>query len=178
MTRFSSRERNLLIITVSLALLTILEFAVIRPAVSDVSRLRTKVRISANDLGRMRAVERRRREVETTYEKIRSRVTSTKSPMREIQDLLLTVEETAKSAGVEIQQNVHVKDDPFEYFSKHTLHFRGRGEMSSLMRMIYDLQSPDLLLKIAEMKFSMKEYKVEMELEITRVVCPAGQANG
>jgi hypothetical protein len=175
MTRITPRERRLLIITGSMAVLVFVQFFLLRPAVTNIRRLRTKVKISANDLGRIQAVERRRSDVAAAYEKIRNRITSTKTPMREIQDLLLMVEETAKSADVEILQNIHVKDEPMEYFNKHTLRFRGRGKTPALMRMIYDLQAPNLLLKVPEMKFVMKDYLVEMELEITRVVCAAGQ---
>lgn len=108
--------------------------------------------------------------MERAYEEIRNRITSTRSLQDEIIDMLLTIERAAHDAGVEVLENIHVRDDPLEYFHRHTVRFKGRAKPEQLMRMIYALQDPQLLLKIPEMKFAMRNYNLEMELDITRVV--------
>ena len=90
-------------------------------------------------------------------------------------EILLLVQKIAEEAEVEILENGHTKDEPFEHFKVHTVHFRGAGEAPKLMRMVYALQDPELLLKIPEMELTIRNFKLEMRLSITRVVYEARQ---
>lgn len=175
MMRINTREQRLLAGTLLVGLLAILQIALVRPAWRDIRRLSAKGRIAAQQLEQMRSVVARRSKAQGAYEAIQSRITSGKTAEREIIDILLSVEKAAREAGVEILENSHVKDDPAQYFDLHTVRFRGSGEATNMMRMIYALQDPQLLLKIPQMDFSIKNYKLEMELEITRVVYTEGK---
>lgn len=175
MMRMNSRELRLLIITIVVILLAILQFGLLRPVFENVRRLNTKLRLAQAEMQRINGVLARRRQVESAYEAIRNRITSNKKPEQEIIEILLTVQKAAQDANVEILENAHVKDTQSTNFSVHTVHFRGRGEAASLVRMVYSLQNPQLLLKIPQMEFTIKNYKLELNLEITRVACEAGQ---
>ena len=170
MTRMRPRERKLLIATIVLAVLAALQIAVVRPALGKMRRLTSKAKISAQSVQRMRTIVADREHVASTYDAIRSRIASARSPEREIIDMLLSVQEAAKHSGVEILQNEHLGDEPFEYFSRHTVRFRGAGKTENHVRMLYALQNPDLLLKVRKMRLAMKNRALEMELEVTRVV--------
>ena len=173
MIRMRRRERILLMLTVALAVLFVVQAGIIRPAVSRIRRLSTRVRITAQDLSRMRGIVNKKAQVQANYEEIRQRITSSKNPQQEVIDMLLTVEKAAQDSGVEILENGYLSDKPFEYFTQHTLRFQGRGKSEALVRMIHALQQPDLLLKIPEMKFAVKNHQLEMDLRITRIVSKA-----
>ena len=175
MSRMTGRERRILTLTVAVGLLAVAQMVVVRPLTQRIGRARVKAQAAAQTLAQMEATAARRASVEVAYEAVRSRITSNRTPEDEVIDILLTVEEAAKKAGVEVLQNTHEKDDQYEYFDLHTVKFRGRGKPESLMRMIHALQNPQLLLKIPEMKFAMKNYQLEVELDITRVVSGVGK---
>lgn len=171
----SRRERRLLILSSILGLLALLQLGVVRPVLRSVRRLGTKLRVSALSLQQMNEAIARRSQVESGYAAIRNRITSVKKPEQEIMEILLSVQKIAQEAGVEIMENVHLKDDPSEYFSVHTVHFVGRGEIKNMIRMLHALQDPQRLLKIPQMQLAIKDFKLEMSLNITRVVYQAGQ---
>jgi Tfp pilus assembly protein PilO len=171
MSDITRRERGLLFLTISLALLLLAYTVIIRPNIRKIGRLRIKVANSAQTLERMRTTVKRKNGVDKAYKEIRDGITSSKDSAEEIMDMLLDVEEAAKKSGVEILENGYQSDEALEYFSRHTLAFRGRGEMKSLTTMLYALQDPELLLRIPQVDFVIKNYKIEMDIEITRIVC-------
>jgi hypothetical protein len=177
MMQFNSRELRLLIATVALGLIAILQLGALRPLFDNMRRLNTKRRMASVELQHIQSVLARRSQVESSYEAIRNRITSTRNAEQEIMGILLTVQKAAQAANVEILENAHIKDEKAAYFNVHTVRFRGRGEAESLVRMVHELQDPELLLKIPQMEFTIKNYKLEVSLEITRVVCEA-QKNG
>lgn len=175
MIQTNTRERRLVIFALIFGLLAIVQLGIIRPAFQKMRRIDTKLRLSAASLRQMQAAILRQGQVESAYEAIRTRITSNKKPEQEIMEILLLVQKAAQDAGVEILENGHTKDEPFTHFKVHTVQFRGSGDAPKLMTMIYGLQDPQLLLKIPEMEFSIKNFKLEMRLTIMRVVYEAGQ---
>jgi hypothetical protein len=178
MRRVAPREQKILFATALIVSLALLEMLVLRPCYQKMKTVRSKLAGTERELRRMREVSGQKNGMTLAYEEIRSRITSKKTPEREIISMLLNIEKAALDSGVEIVQNAHVKDEPFPYFSKHTVEFRGRGNMQSLTRMLWTLQDPQLLLKIPEMQFSIRNHQLEMDLVITRIVCPQAQSNG
>lgn len=175
MIQANTRERRLFVFTLVFGLLAVLQLAVVRPRLQQMRRLDTKLRVSTANLRQMQAAITRRSQVVSTYEAIQTRIASNKKPEQEIMEILLLVQKAAQDAGVEILENGHTKDEPFAHFKVHTVQFRGSGDAGKLMTMLYGLQDPQLLLKIPEMEFSIKNFKLEMRLTITRVVYEAGQ---
>jgi hypothetical protein len=170
MTEINQRERRLLIVVIVLAVLTILQLGVLRPIFSRISGLKTKVGLSVRELHQMRNIVDRKDDVATAYEEIRTRITSSRNTQAEIIDMLQTIQQAAEAGKMQIPQTVHVKDEPCEYFNRHTVRFQGQGKIENVMMMLYNLQDPKLLLKIPSMKFAMKNHLINMELEITRVI--------
>jgi hypothetical protein len=171
----TKRERILFLVTCILGVITVLQLCVIRPGIRKVNHLLYKTRASSQDLQKMQNVLQKKEQVATAYETIRQQITSTRTPMQEGINMVQVIEEAAQSSNVQITENDYRGATPLEYSSqrianRHAAHFRGKGEAQDLMRMLYALQNPKLLLRIPSMKFSMKESKLDIELEITRVV--------
>jgi hypothetical protein len=176
MAGMSPRERRLAFWVLVLLLAGVVQIGFVRPATRKIRRLRARVIEQVTELNRVRTVIARKAAVSAAYGAIRTRITSSRSPEREIIDMLLTIEKAALDAGVQIQKNIHLRDESLEFFNRHTVHFTGRGKPENLFRMIHSLQHPDLLLRIPRIEFAMKEHELEMELEITRVVCAPDKA--
>ncbi|MCE5231224.1 hypothetical protein LLG95_16735 [bacterium] len=159
--------------TVLIAVIAAVQIAIIRPAVAQFRHVRAKASISAQDLSRLKNVLSNREKVEAAYETVRNRITSNKTPEREIIDILQSVQQAAEDSKIEILLNVHSKDEPLEYFNIHTIQFQGRGELPQFLQMLGRLQDPQLGLKVTNMKFVVKNFKLEAELTLTRVVYSA-----
>ena len=169
------RERKLLIATLLVGTLAVMQMSVIGPGVKKIQRLKTKVAVVSAELGRMRSTLARKEAVESAYEEIRNRITSNKTAEREIIDMLLLVEDSARKAGVEILENVHTNDQALPNLTRHVVRFRGTGEIGPLLTMLHALESHTVPLRIPKMEFSIKDYKLEMVIEIIRVVHVTGQ---
>lgn len=171
--RLTPRERRIMLLTVLIAVIAAVQIAIIRPAVAQFRHVRAKASISAQDLSRLKNVLSNREKVEAAYETVRNRITSNKTPEREIIDILQSVQQAAEDSKIEILLNVHSKDEPLEYFNIHTIQFQGRGELPQFLQMLGRLQDPQLGLKVTNMKFVVKNFKLEAELTLTRVVYSA-----
>lgn len=176
--RLKPRERRILLITVAIGLIAALQLGLIRPALAHFRYIHAKASLTAQDLSRLKNVVANRQQVETAYETIRNRITSNKTPEREIIDILHAVQQAAEDSKIEILLNMHSKDEPLEYFNVHTINFQGRGELPQFVQLLGRLQNPQLGLKVTNMKFVVKNYKLEAELTLTRVVYCATTGKG
>lgn len=171
MKQISSREKTLFWTALALGILAASYMGVLRPVARDLRRLKAKAAITALDLQRMESTLARKAAIESAYAEVKNRITTSRSSQSEIIDMLMTVEKAAEAGGIEILENEHLKDEPFEHFNLHTVHFRGQGKPEHALKMLHQLQDQKLFLRIPHMVLTMKNHLLEMDLEITRVVC-------
>ncbi|MEN6626639.1 MAG: hypothetical protein ABFD69_10465 [Candidatus Sumerlaeia bacterium] len=176
--KLSTREKRIFMLTLAIALIAIVQLWVAKPVLGQIRHVRAKASITAQDLARLNNVLTNRQQVEKAYESIRNRITSTKTPEREIIEILQSVQQAAEDSKIEILLNVHTKDEPQEYFNIHTINFQGRGELPQFIQMLARLQNPQLGLKVTDMRFALKNFKLEMELVLTRVVYSSSEQTG
>lgn len=126
--------------------------------------------LTAVQLSQMQAKLNRKKKVETAYEDIKERISTQKISERVISEMLQQIQRSASAANVETEKTLFIKDESLEYFNRYTILFEGKGSAEDLMRLLYELQDPEHLMKITEMEFKMREYELHMILRITRVI--------
>lgn len=168
------RERNLLVATVVVVVASALQLGVLRPALAGLRTVRTKAILATSEAARLRAIAGSAEANEQVHRQVRSRlIRSSGSPQRDIIDMLLAIEGMAKSAGVEILENSHTRDEQREYFTRHSVRFRGAGKTENLMALLHALESSREVFRVESMQLGVRDNRVQMDLEILRIGVPA-----
>lgn len=150
-------------------MLYVLQTFVLRPTLSRLRDSRGKLLIAQQDLMYLRALQQRREAAEIHYEVLTEGLETASSREREIIQMLLAMESAAKGAGVGVLENLHLKDETFEYYQLHTIKFRGSGSLDSIYSLLTRLQDPEIQMKVGKMRLQMKGVDAEVDLEATKV---------
>ncbi|MEE8359409.1 MAG: type 4a pilus biogenesis protein PilO [Candidatus Omnitrophota bacterium] len=175
LSKFSSREKILVISTVAVTIVTLTYGFIIEPIVGAYSRLNRQILSSTLKLEKGYRLLKRAEEIKTEYAKYAQLVKPSQSDEEEIASMLKVIEVLARGNNIYIR---NIRPEPTkenEFYKEFMFELTAEAGIERLGKFIYDLQSSGNLLRVKRLTLSASSKgadSLKAVLEISKSALP------
>lgn len=168
--RLTSRERNILYLLSSVALLSLVYNFLIEPIFKNYSNINREIILIKAKLQKSLSIIQEKEKIDKEYTLYAERLKPKASDEQEITHILNNLEVLARNANLKIINMNPKPAQEKDFYKRFLVDIETESDMGSLMRFIYDVKNSPLALKIDRLNLNTRTAQTDVIIRASMVI--------